>query len=60
MQKALGGKIAFGIGEEIIVDTPALMNKLPAGTFTAVLLQKTAIPHKARRQLQFCDLWKAV
>ncbi len=60
MQKELGGKIAFAIGEVLIVDTPSRMGLLPPGAYTATLVQKTTIPSSVRRQLKGHDLWKAL
>ncbi len=59
-QKQLGGEVAVGIGEVLIIDTPSLVKVLPGGSYDGVLLQKTPIPREARRKLSDCELWKAI
>ena len=60
-QKSLGGRIAIVIeGRGAFIDTGAAMRKLPPGTYEAVLVQRSAIPHQVRRKLKDCDLWRVV
>eukprot|EP00975_Prorocentrum_lima_P037822 7957915-Prorocentrum_lima.AAC.1 len=40
MQKNLGGKIAFVIEDQLIVDNPSIMKALPVGTFAGALLKQ--------------------
>ncbi len=36
----MGGRIGFAIGEEWLIDSPALMRQLPPGQHCATLVQK--------------------
>ena len=61
MQKERGqNKIAVAINDQLIVDTPSLVSRLPPGSYEGVILQRAPIPPQARRQLSDCDLWKAL
>ena len=60
MQKERGEKkIAACIADQLIIDSPSLMSRLPPGSYEAMLLKCVPIPHQARRHLVDCDLWKA-
>ena len=52
-------KIAACIADQLIIDSPSLMSRLPPGSYEAVLLKCAPIPPQARRHLVDCDLWKA-
>ena len=61
MQKERGlNKLAVAIADQLIIDTPSLVSRLPPGSHEGVLLQRAPIPTQARRQLSDCDLWRAV
>ena len=60
MQRELGGKVAIALEDTVIVDSPKLMNRIPAGSYQGVLVTKTPIPLSARRHLKDCDLFTAV
>ena len=60
MQKERGEKkIAACIADQLIIDSPSLMSRLPPGSYEAVLLTRAPIPPQARSHLVDCDLWKA-
>ena len=60
MQKERGEKkIAACIADQLIIDSPSLMSRLPPGSYEAMLLKCVPIPPQARRHLVDCDLWKA-
>ena len=60
MQKERGEKkIAACIADQLIIDSPSLMSRLPPGSYEAVLLKCAPIPPQARSHLVDCDLWKA-
>ena len=60
MQKERGEKkIAVCIADQLVIDTPSLMSRLPPGSYEAVLLKRAPIPPQARSHLVDCDLWKA-
>ena len=45
MQKERGEKkIAVGIADQLIIDTPSLMSRLPPGSYEAVLLKRALTP----------------
>lgn len=58
----LGGRIAIVIQgtKEILIDTGAAMRKIPAGSYDAILVQRSAIPSHVRNELRDCDLWRVV
>ncbi len=61
MQKERGlNKLAVAIADQLIIDTPALVSRLPPGSYEGVLLQRALIPKQVGRQLSGCDLWKAL
>ena len=45
---------------EHLVHTLSDMQKLPAGEFEAVLVERCAPPEQVRKQLSGTDLWKCV
>ncbi len=52
MQKERGEKkIAACIADQLIIDTPSLISRLPPGSYEAVLLKRAPIPPQARRHL---------
>ena len=61
IRKQLGGRqIGLAIGEQYIIDSLALLRALPPGRHEATLVQTSPIPCEARRELENCDLWKAI
>ena len=60
LQRKMGGKIGFAVGDDCLIDRPNLMQHLPPGQHEAILVQKMPLPRRARSKSKGCDMWRAV
>ena len=49
LQRKMGGKIGFAIGEDWLIDCQTLMRQ-----------RRMPVPREARQKLRGCDVWKAI
>ena len=60
LQRKMGGKIGFAIGEDWLIDCQTLMRHLPPGRHDATLVRRMPVPQEAQQKLRGCDVWKAI
>ena len=60
LQRQMGGKIGFAIGEDWLIDCQTLMRHLPPGRHDATLVRRMPVPREVRQKLRGCDVWKAI